>query len=70
VIFIVEIDAASQSFAAIEHDDIKQRLGDGIGAAAAARNQPHRAIAVARQTRLAERRGELDGADHHGEKSV
>ena len=68
MIFIIQIDAAPQPFAAIEKDDIEQRFCDRVTAAAAASHQAHRPIAVPRQTRLAERRGEFDGADVHGIK--
>ena len=57
MILIIQIDGATQPLAAVEHDDVEQRFGDGITATAPARHQPHCAVTVTSQASLAERGG-------------
>ena len=55
MIFIVDVDAFAQPFAAVEENGVEQGFGDGVAAAATASDEPHGAIAVTGEAGLAER---------------
>ncbi len=57
MIFAIDVDGFSESFAAVAEDDVEKGFGDGVGAAAAASDEAHGAIAVTGQAGLDEGRG-------------
>ena len=57
------VDGSAEPVAAVDHDDIEQGFGDGVGAPAPARDDAHGAVAVTGEAGLTERGGQFDGSD-------
>ena len=65
MVFVVDVDRLAQPMPAVDQDRVEQRLGDGVGTCPPPRDDAHGAVAVPRQTGLAERRRKLDRTDFH-----